>query len=46
MSSKSRVNKTRGLVHVYLFLKDVIKESIVNIQLMDRPTIRDSDYEY
>jgi hypothetical protein len=41
MRRKSRINKTWRLFHVDLFGKNIIKECIMNIKLMDLPITRD-----
>jgi hypothetical protein len=39
----SRINITRRLSHVYLFLQYAMKESILNIHLTEIPTSSDSE---
>jgi hypothetical protein len=39
----SRINITRRLSHVYLFLQNAMKESILNIHLTEIPTSSDSE---
>jgi len=46
MRWECKVNKTKWLCHAHLLLKNVIQERIMEIQLMNRPTIKDSDSEY
>jgi hypothetical protein len=42
MLRASRINKTRRLSHVNLFLQDTMEESILNIQLTKIPTSSNS----
>jgi hypothetical protein len=43
MSGQSRVNKTRGLLHINNLLKGTIEEDIMYMKLTDLPMVRYSN---
>ena len=45
MTWESRINKTWRLFHVNLLVKNTVKEGIMDIKLMNFPTIRNDNGE-
>lgn len=36
------INETRGLAYINIFIEIVIEEDVVNVELVDRPSSRES----